>query len=423
MKKIVSGSSAGRLFLILFAVICAILISAQAYCAEEPIARLTRFSGTVLIKSQGSWGVKPDTNLPLYSGDKLVTRIGLATITFNDGAVMEIRPNSNLLIEETEEKEGLAERVGEVKRHLRLFLGKLMFKTSKSSTVKTTLSTSTMVCGLRGTEGILSIGADGQTYLQFTSGGGDTIGNFISGVATDVPTELANLNPVQRAAFVAAAAASQAAQAAQAAATGQISDADAALAAAQAAEAAAQEAKAAAEAMLNNPDPEIQDQARIVIESSNKVIEDAKKVQQDAINSGAKPPAPGEAPGGIGFVEAPETANYSEWGLTEEDRRVRDIIAPVILISMNPQLYTNSNAARFEFSVVDNLTELGDIIVSYKIDGGDPIVLELPEEEPYTYSIDLSGLSERQHQIIITATDEEGNVGLKDYLWTTDYTD
>jgi hypothetical protein len=76
-------------------------ISSRAFSAERAIAKLTSFSGTVLIKSQGEWGVQPQKDLPLYSDDKVVTKIGVATITFNDGAVMDIKANSNLLVKET----------------------------------------------------------------------------------------------------------------------------------------------------------------------------------------------------------------------------------------------------------------------------------------------------------------------------------
>ena len=68
--------------------------------AQHPIAMLTDFSGTVLIKSQGQWAVEPTANLPLYSQDRVVTRIGNAIITFYDGATLEMKANSNLLIQE-----------------------------------------------------------------------------------------------------------------------------------------------------------------------------------------------------------------------------------------------------------------------------------------------------------------------------------
>ncbi|MFC1867045.1 magnesium transporter MgtE N-terminal domain-containing protein [Thermodesulfobacteriota bacterium] len=289
MKKMISGFNAGIWVLIILAAVCLSLISAPAFSADKSVATLTEFSGKVMIKSQGSWGVKPKKGLLLYSEDKVVTRIGLATITFNDGAVMEIKANSNLLIKESEEEnKGVGERIKVVKRSLRLLLGKMFFRTGRGSKTKTSLETATMVCGLRGTAGTLSIGAGGQTFIQFTSGEGDTVGNFISGIAEDVPSELANLNPAQRAAFVAAAAAAQAAQAAELAA----GDADMALAGAQAAEAAAQEAKAAAEAMLNNP--VLAAEAAAAIAAADEAILAAQAAKQQAIDEGAKQGAPPE---------------------------------------------------------------------------------------------------------------------------------
>jgi len=263
-------------------------LAVPAYAADKAIAKLTGFSGMVLIKSQGKWGVQPEKDLPLYSDDKVVTRTGVAVITFDDGAVMEIKANSNLLIRETEDAAALARGVSAVKRQVRLLMGKMFFKSGRSTSTNTTLETTTMVCGLRGTAGVLSIDAAGVTYLQFSEGGGDTIGNFIAGIAPDVPAELADLNAVQRAGFVAAAAADQANQVAEKLARGEVTDADAAFAAAKAAEAAALEAKAAAEAMLNNPDPEIRKEAKRAIKEAEKAIKEAREAQRMAIEAGAK---------------------------------------------------------------------------------------------------------------------------------------
>lgn len=283
MKKNILAAFSYRLFLILFTLMCLTAVSNPVFAAGDPIAKLTKFSGVVLIKSDGSWGTRPVNGLVLYSGDKLVTKIGEATITFNDGAVMEIRPNSNLLIQENEiEESTVGQAVKTVKRRLRLLLGKMLFKTAKNTRAKTTLETTTMVCGLRGTAGTLSIDSSGQTYLAFTEGGGDTVGNIISGIAEDVPQEVADMNPAQRAAFVAASAAEQAADAEEKAASGDLSDAEAALVQAEAAEAAAQESKAAAEQMLNNPDPEVQSEAAQAVSAADSAIKSAKTAQEQA---------------------------------------------------------------------------------------------------------------------------------------------
>ena len=116
--------------MLLFLVSIIFFFPASAFSQEKPIARLADFSGTVLIKSQGSWGVKPAKDLPLYSMDKLVTRVGNATIVFNDGGTINVKNNSNLLINEKETKDGL---ITIFVRHILLFLGKLNFKTGKSA--------------------------------------------------------------------------------------------------------------------------------------------------------------------------------------------------------------------------------------------------------------------------------------------------
>jgi hypothetical protein len=264
------------------ALISAHLMVVPAHASEQ-IASLTEFSGTVIVQSRGDWGVKPEKGLPLYSKDKVVTRTGTAVVTFNDGAVFEIRANTHLLIEEQK-------KTSTITRNVLLLLGKVLFKTGKGSSTQTHLQTPTAIAGLRGTAGTLSIGVDGRSYIQFTEGGTSyTVGDFISGVAKDVPLELADLNPAQRAAFVAAAAADQAKNAAEASKEGKISDPQAALASAKAAEAAALEAKNAAQLMLNNPSAEIAQQAKEAVKEAEKAIEAARKAQDQAIDKGAKP--------------------------------------------------------------------------------------------------------------------------------------
>jgi hypothetical protein len=137
----------------------ALLISALTICLSSPVsadtaivARLTDFSGIVIVRSQGSWEAEPLKGLPLYSGDKVVTRVGQATVVFEDGAIMKIADNSNVGIEETEEKKSYVSRARAVKRRIRLMLGRFFFKTGTSKR-KTVLETPTAVCGLRGTAG------------------------------------------------------------------------------------------------------------------------------------------------------------------------------------------------------------------------------------------------------------------------------
>jgi len=257
--------------------------------ADNAIAKLTNFSGTVLIKSHRAWGVEPKLNLPLYSQDKVVTRVGSATITFNDGATLEIKNNSNILIEEREKEKGLTIKVKAIERRVLLFLGKLMFKTGKEK-VETRFETATAVIGIRGTAGILSISAEGKTYIKFTEGAAAyTIGQFIEGVAIDVPVKMADLNPVQRATFVANAAADQLTRTEAKFAAGLVPQAQVALAKAIADEVSAWELLAYGEYLLESPDAAVVEGARRRIINARKAIEDAKKAQQDAIRDGADP--------------------------------------------------------------------------------------------------------------------------------------
>jgi predicted lipid-binding transport protein (Tim44 family) len=288
-------------YLIILCMVSLLFIMAgPAFATDSPVGKLTAFSGTVLIKSQGNWGVEPSIGLPLYTGDKIVTKSGTASITFTDGGVLDIKKNSNMQIDEAPGTEGVAV-TKTIKRKITLLLGKMAFKTgSGANKADTVLQTTTMVCGLRGTAGTLSIGADGQTYIQFDEGGtAYTIGDFISGIAEDVPEEIANLNPAQKAAIVAAAAASQAKNAtelaAKAAGTPEAkkAQAQAAYAAARAAEAAATEAKTQATIIAeNNPDTETAAQAAAAAAAADAAIESAKDAQQDAISNGASETTP-----------------------------------------------------------------------------------------------------------------------------------
>ncbi len=132
---------------------CALIfaLATPALSREEPVGKLTDFSGAVIIKSKGSWAAKPTLNQLLYSSDKVVTQLGRATIVFNDGLEIKVSNNSNLLIKEQVEKKT-------VKRRLRLILGKLSFKTGKSKHKRETIfETPTAVCAIRGTAGTLSV--------------------------------------------------------------------------------------------------------------------------------------------------------------------------------------------------------------------------------------------------------------------------
>jgi hypothetical protein len=284
--------------LFLFCLFSTFFIPTFAFSQEKPIARLAEFSGTVLISSQGSWGVKPAKDLPLYSMDKVVTRVGNATIVFHDGGTLDVKNNSNVLIQEREAESGL---VKTIERRILLFLGKLNFKTGKSN-VETRFETTRAVIGIRGTEGILSIGADGKTYIHFIEGGAKYIlGDFVRGIAKDVHVALADQNPVQRATFVAKAAVEQVGRTEQKVAAGEMPQAQLDLANAISKETSAMEVLTYAESMLISPDEKVLEWARQQIATAKETIQQAKEDQKKAIKNGADPAFKGFTQDNPGF--------------------------------------------------------------------------------------------------------------------------
>ena len=271
-------------------ILCALFFSPPAYCEEKPIAHLTDFTGTVLVNSRGEWGVKPEKNFPLYSMDKIVTRVGTAVITFGDGAVIEIKNNSNLLINEMEKEEGLIKKVKIVQRRILLFIGKMFFKTGTGQ-IQTQFETEKTVIGIRGTAGVLSIGPDGEIYIEFSEGHAKfTVGDIIKGIAKDVPKELIDQNPIQQASYLANAAWERCIEAKEKAAKGEISTAQMEWACAYAREMSANEAKTYALALIkNNPSEEVVAWAEEILGEENNKIEKAKEDQQLYIDLGAVP--------------------------------------------------------------------------------------------------------------------------------------
>lgn len=292
-------------FLLSFASFLVIFFSTPAFCANGVIATLTDFSGTVLIRSRGNWAVEPRENLPLYSQDAVVTRMGNATITFDDGAIIQVKSNSNLLIQEREKEEDFFRRARVIERRVLLFLGKLFFRTGRAR-LDTRFETATAVVGIRGTEGWLSIDVNGQPYINFLKGGpAYTNGVFEEGVPKDVRAELADKNPIQIAAFVAKAAADQAERAAGRAAAGEISEAQLALFRARAAKAAAQyDLNWATLWIENNPADESVDDAENVRRNSQGRYESATEDEAEAKERG------GETIDDVEAYEPPEKTGF-----------------------------------------------------------------------------------------------------------------
>ncbi len=139
-----------------------ILLSATWAVAEEQvIATLHSFSGDIMMKSSGAWGVTPQNGMPLYHGDKIVTAAGSnARICFHDGSVLNILPDSNVYLSEPASDTAVKER------EIRLSQGKAVFNSGKDSATETTLvSPKATVVASAGSETLF--GADGE--LAFTT--------------------------------------------------------------------------------------------------------------------------------------------------------------------------------------------------------------------------------------------------------------
>jgi len=170
-------------------IIVMFLLAARAD-ASGPIAQITGFKGEVLIQSDTKVFRLTRLGLPLKDGDRIQTKEGEVTITFNDGALMKIRPFSSTTIQQREEKSGFwIFKTRKAVRRITCFIGKLWFNTGASKR-RHYLQTPTAVCGVRGSDG--DIGFDTvNTYLNMYTGEADIVGDVIRGSFTDPGIEAA----------------------------------------------------------------------------------------------------------------------------------------------------------------------------------------------------------------------------------------
>ena len=173
---------------ILIALLLGVFYLASPTCAKTPIAKISGFKGEVIIQSKANIFDLTKIGRPLMEGDRIQTRQGEAKITFNDGAVMKVRPWSSAMISEREEETGWwIFKTRKAVRKITCFVGKLWFK-SGASKRKNYLQTPTAVCGLRGSEA--SVGFDNiVSYLAVATGIPESVvGKFVEG-DFDIPGE------------------------------------------------------------------------------------------------------------------------------------------------------------------------------------------------------------------------------------------
>ncbi|MBW6484649.1 MAG: FecR domain-containing protein [Syntrophobacterales bacterium] len=83
-----------------------------------------------------------------------------------------------------------------------------------------------------------------------------------------------------------------------------------------------------------------------------------------------------------------------------------DYTAPTITLSGTPAALTNAAAANIGVTT----TDASAVTATYQLDGA------------LVTSTNLTAVSEGPHTLLVTATDAAGNIGTKEYAWTTDYT-
>ncbi len=143
--------------------------------AATPIAKITQFKGEVLIVSGEQLSKVTGVGQPINDGDSVQTRNGEAHITFNDGAMMTIRPYTNTLIQEAEEQSGwFLFKTKDLVRRITCQVGNLWFKSGASGR-KNYLQSPTAVCGLRGSAADFGFNHV-MTYLREIDGSFDTMG-------------------------------------------------------------------------------------------------------------------------------------------------------------------------------------------------------------------------------------------------------
>ncbi len=132
-----------------------------AEAAIKEIARLTAFTGEVLVRSRLKWTQVQEVDHRLITNDKVVTKRGRAEITFSDGSLLKLDLDTNLRITEKKVEKGLVTKRLVVERQVRVLLGKVWFDIKPVVDVETGFKAPTMVAAIRGTTGGINVDTTG----------------------------------------------------------------------------------------------------------------------------------------------------------------------------------------------------------------------------------------------------------------------
>jgi len=251
-------------FLVLFV---PVLLSNPQTRAAETIANIASLKGEVVIRSGERVSMATDVGLNLFDGDQIQTRYGRVRITFNDGAMLSLKPFTSTMIQEREEEHGVLILKGKKPvRRITCFVGKIRFETGESER-RNYLQSPICTCQLSGSDA--DFGYDNiNTYLGIYKGKADCAGDVIAGFFTEP-----SIGPTtENAVYESLASAYEGAK--QAKATGSALDL------VTAKMEALQASKVAAAALLRNPDAAVTRDAGIVSVATDALI---AAVQTEAI--------------------------------------------------------------------------------------------------------------------------------------------
>jgi hypothetical protein len=242
-----------------FVLFVGMLLSNPQTRAAEIIANIASLEGEVIIRSGERVSLATDVGQDLFDGDHIQTKYGRVRITFNDGAILSVKPFTSTMIQEREEERGFLVLKGKkAVRRITCFVGKLRFETGESER-RNYLQSPNSACELSGSDA--DFGYDNiNSYLGIYKGKADCAGDVIGGFFTEPSIGWATENAV----YNSLASAYESAK--QAKATGKALDF------VRAKMEALQTTKVAAAALLRNPDAAVAREAGIANLATDALI-------------------------------------------------------------------------------------------------------------------------------------------------------
>ncbi|NWH04917.1 FecR domain-containing protein [Desulfobacter latus] len=148
-----------------------------AVATKGNFATLGDFKGEVMVKNAGAWA-KPALGMPLYSGTKIVTKEGTASVVFKDGATMFIDVFSSIrTIDQLLNEEPLKDGKNRI-RKIRIMLGRAKYEEQPINERETRIELPTAVAALRGTGGWFGANEHQNSLGKLYEGRMDTSGRF-----------------------------------------------------------------------------------------------------------------------------------------------------------------------------------------------------------------------------------------------------